>query len=295
MTQAAHSPSPATPQVVATMAAGVVDASTPVVLADDLGLTRGDGVFDATRIRLEPGRDAVVDHLDRHLDRFAHSIELLEGEAPDLDAWRALIADAVAAWQVPGEAVLKIMWTRGLESTHGDATELLTITPISPATLAQRQGMKICTLDRGYASDAFIERPWLLGGAKTLSYGVNVAAKREASRRGADDVLFTSSDGYCLEGPTSSLIAQFGRRLLTTPLDGTGILASITQHLVWEAASADGWETGFELMRPAQLHDADNVWVVSSVRGVSPVLELDGVALRHDPAMNQQMNTWAGF
>lgn len=295
MTQAAHTPSPSIPQVVATMAAGVVTADTPVVLADDLGLTRGDGVFDATRVRLEPGREAVVDHLDRHLTRFARSIDLLEGDAPDLDAWRALIADAVAAWQVPGEAVLKIMWTRGLESTHTGATQLLTITPLSQSAIAQRQGMDVCTLDRGYASDGFTNRPWLLGGAKTLSYAVNVAVKREATRRGADDVLFTSSDGYCLEGPTSSLVAQFGRRLVTTPLDGTGILASITQQVVWEAASAEGWQTESDLLRPEQLREADGVWMLSSVRGSAPVLTLDGVQLRHDPAMSRQLSTWAGF
>ncbi len=53
-------------------------------------------------------------------------------------------------------------------------------------------------LDRGYRHDAERTSPWLLAGAKTLSYAVNRAMLREAARRGADDAIFVSSDGYVL-------------------------------------------------------------------------------------------------
>ena len=48
--------------------------------------------------------------------------------------------------------------------------------------------------------------PWLLAGAKTLSYAVNMAALRHAERHGAGDVIFVSSDGYVLEGPRSTVV-----------------------------------------------------------------------------------------
>lgn len=289
-------PSPAhPPQLVATLAHGVLTADTPVVLADDLGLTRGDGVFDATRVRHEADGSSRVDHLDRHVERFARSIALLDGTPPDLRRWLDLIDDAVAAWQVPGESVLKIMWTRGLESSPTNPTGVLTITPLAESQIRQRAGISVAALTRGTASGAFTDRPWLLGGAKTLSYGVNVAAKREATRRGADDVLFTTSDGYALEGPTSALVAAFGRRLVTTPVGGTGILASITQQVVFEAAAAEGWQTASELMRPEQLSDADGAWLLSSVRGSAPILRIDDVDLPHDDALSAQISAWAGF
>src|SRR5690625_7099343 len=70
--------------------------------------------------------------------------------------------------------------------------------------------MKVVTLDRGLASTVVDTSPWLLPGAKTLSYAVNMAATREAVRRGAEDVLFVSTDGYALEGPTSTLLVRHG-------------------------------------------------------------------------------------
>ncbi|MFV0451534.1 MAG: aminotransferase class IV [Propioniciclava sp.] len=76
---------------------------------------------------------------------------------------------------------------------------------LTPAA-ASGTPLRVVTLDTGRASDAFTRSPWLLGGVKTLSYAVNAAAAREARRRDADDVIFTSSDGYLLEGPTSGLL-----------------------------------------------------------------------------------------
>lgn len=73
------------------------------------------------------------------------------------------------------------------------------------------------TLDRGYRSDVAATSPWLLQGAKTLSYAVNMAALREARRRGADDVVFVSTDGLILEGPSSTVISRRGDEFVTPP------------------------------------------------------------------------------
>ena len=103
-----------------------------------------------------------------------------------------------------------------------------------------------------------------------------MAAQREAERRGADDAIFVSSDGYVLEAPTGSVVWARGRSLATTPLDGTGILAGTTQQLLFENAEAAGWNTSAELVRVEDLHRADAVWIISSVRGPVAVVELDG-------------------
>lgn len=286
-------------QLVAVMGRGVIDVDTPFLLADDAGITRGDGCFDTGRVTRDGGGSR-VHHLERHLARFAHSAAALNLPAPDLDAWRGLIAEALAAWDaagdVAGEAALKLVLTRGPEHRPGEATSYLLLTAVDEAAQAEaRAGLQVVTLSRGYASDVFVAAPWLLGGAKSLSYGVNVAAKREALARGADDVLFVSTDGFALEGPTSGLLVLSGGRLLAVPTEGTGVLQSVTVTVILESAPALGLASGSQLLRPADLLGSDGAWLVSTVRGVCPILALDGVELRHDPETTRRLSAAAGF
>jgi 4-amino-4-deoxychorismate lyase len=288
-----------------------VPATTPVLLADDLGLTRGDGCFDATRVVVLRGTDghayAEAGHLDAHLDRFAASADALELPPPDLAGWRALIEESLSDWaartieagsieRAPTEAVLKLILTRGSESAeshHSASTGLLTITALTPSTLAARRGIDVVTLTRGYPIDAFSDAPWLLGGVKSLSYAVNAAAKREAARRGADDVLFLSAEGYALEGPTSSLVVDIDGDLVTPPTGATGILASVTVEAIFAAASAGDVRTSTGLLTHADIHESRGAWLVSSVRGVAPIRSLDGVALDEAAELDARVTAWA--
>jgi len=281
-------------QLVAVLGHGVVnDPDRPVLCADDLGLTRGDGCFDATRVVTDSDGTSLIDHLETHLDRFAQSAAGLEIPF-DSGAWRSLVADAAAAWTQPGEAVLRVMLTRGREAAPGDpVTGLLTIAPIHESALAGRAGISVTTLDRGHAADMFTEVSWLLGGIKTLSYAINVAAGREAKRRGVDDALFVSSDGFALEGPRAALLWRIGDRLATTPIDGTGILASITQAVVFEHAAAEGVSVSYELITVDDLTSSDGAWLLSSGRLVAPILQLDDVQMASDPAFTEQVWGWA--
>lgn len=271
-----------------------------MITADDLGFTRGDGCFDATRVVTRADGTSHVDNLSAHLDRFDDSIRGVGGRRINRDKWLATIDEALAQWTTPGEAVLKIMYSNGQETQLFGAdvdhpTEVFTLTQMSAGNIADRAGISAITLNRGMTSTAFAEAPWLLGGVKTLAYAVNAAAKREATRRGAKDVLFTSSDGYCLEGPTSALVALLDGALVTTPVGGTGILNSITQRLVFAAAEADGFTTDHRLMTLDEVLAGDGAWFLSSVRGVVPILALDGKNLPVHHEVTARLRRWARF
>jgi 4-amino-4-deoxychorismate lyase len=280
------------PRLVAVFGVGVVDAGQPVVCGDDLGLTRGDGCFDATRVVVDPDGTTHIDHLDAHLARFARSAAALDLGPVDLGAWHELIHESVAAWTHPGEALLRVILTRGREiAPAAPATGLLTIAPIDDHTM-RAPGHHRQHTRSGHAADAFSDVPWLLGGVKTLSYAVNVAAGREASRRGVDEVLFVSSDGYALEAPRAALIWRIGDRLHTTRHEGTGILASITQTAVFGAAADDGIATSYDLIRIVDLPDVDGAWLASSGRGVAPITALDGRPLATDRPWTSRLWGW---
>src|SRR5690606_15054619 len=148
-------------------------------------------------------------------------------------------------------------------------------------TEARTVGIRVVTLDRGLRHDVDQTSPWLLAGAKTLSYAINRAVQREALRRGADDAIFVSSDGVLLEGPTSSVVYRIDG-VLITPGTGLGILEGTTQASLFEYAASIGMPTEYRLAGPDDLARADAIWLVSSVRHAAPVRELDGRAVPVD-------------
>jgi 4-amino-4-deoxychorismate lyase len=246
-----------------------VDPSTPQLSVMDLGATRGDGIFET--ISVGSGRPQALEH---HLRRFAGSAQKLELPAPDLDVWREAILAAIDELQPGAESWVKTVLTRGVEGDDRP-TGWVYAAHTSDFTRVRTEGIRVVTLDRGYRHDVESTSPWLLAGAKTLSYAINRAVLREAKRRDADDVIFVSSDGYVLEGPTSTVVFRVGDRVLT-PGTGLGILDGTTQANVFRYAESLGLSTGFDLVTPDQLRGADAAWLVSSVRLAAPVRALDG-------------------
>lgn len=261
------------------------DPAIPQVSVLDFGVSRGDGIFET--ISVGKGVPQAFEH---HLRRFAASAAKLELPVPDLEAWRAAVLAVVAQLSPTHESWVKTVYTRGVEG-DGRPTGWVYGARSADFTSARTEGVRVVTLDRGYRHDVEQTSPWLLQGAKTLSYAVNRSVFREAARRNADDVIFVSSDGFVLEGPTSTVVFRRGDRVLT-PGTGLGILDGTTQANLFRFAEAKGFSTGFELLTPDQLVLADDIWLVSSVRLVAPVRELNGVYRPVDVRFTNEMNAW---
>ena len=261
----------------------LVDVTHPIVRADDLGVVRGDGVFDATLVRAEADGTPQVRDRQAHLDRLERSAAILQLPAPDRAGYERAIDALVAAWDFSAspEAVIRLVLTRGPES-GGDATAFALMAPLgASAALERERGITVTLLGRGHDGDEVAAMPWLLPGAKSLSYSINMAAKRHATQHGFDDVVFVSPAGLLLEGPTSTLVVDRGGRLLTPRQDG--ILASITlDHLMREAPDA-GLEVAFEALTPDDLRASDGAWLLSSGRLLARVTSVDGDALPTSP------------
>jgi 4-amino-4-deoxychorismate lyase len=273
------------PHVVGEAAFRLVDPAVPQLSVLDLAATRGDGIFEAFSVTA--GR---AHALDAHLARFAASAAKLDLPAPDADAWRAAIEAVIAELDDVPEASVKTVMTRGLEGDpEARPTGWVYGWPAADHSAARTHGISVVTLDRGYRHDVELTSPWLLAGAKTLSYAVNRAVVREAARRGADDVIFVSSDGFVLEGPSASVVFRRGNTLLT-PGTGLGILDGTTQGDLFEWARGLGMQTGFELLTPAELIKTDAIWLVSSGRQAAPVRALDGLEREIDRELSLQMN-----
>jgi 4-amino-4-deoxychorismate lyase len=268
---------------------GVLPADTPILAADDLGVLRGDGIFETMHVRA--GRPWL---LDEHLARMARSARLLELPLPPRSALADLADQALAAWDPGIEGALRLVCTRGPED-GGRVTVYATASPIGAATLrARREGIAVLTASLGFPAAARSAAPWLLGGAKTLSYAVNMASQRWAATQGADDVLWLSTDGYALEAPTATLVWLAGSTLWTVPAEATGILAGTTVRWLFEHAGELDLGTGERLVGLDELTGADGIWLVSSVRGIAEVRSLDGT-VRKPAEDTDRLATLLGF
>jgi 4-amino-4-deoxychorismate lyase len=263
--------------VVAVLGRGIVPADTPVLRADDLGVLRGDGIFETLHVR---GGQPWL--LEEHLSRMAASARRLELHLPGRDALASLAALVSAAWPA-AEGALRLVCTRGSER-GGPVTVFAVVGAVSEEIRrGRRDGLAVRTATLGLSTSVRQEAPWLLGGAKSLSYAVNMASQRWVRRAGADDMLWISTDGYALEAPTSTLIWLDGATLCTVPVDRTGVLPGTTARWLFDHAGDIGLDTAERMVRPAGLRGSDGAWLTSSVRGCAPVRELDGAHLPASP------------
>jgi branched-chain amino acid aminotransferase len=229
-------------------------AGEATIPANDDGLIRGDGAFDAF-----PVRDGRPFARSAHLDRLERSCQALVLECPRAEIESDI--DLLLSQAGDGDAAVRVVLTRGghrlcrLESL-GDPEELIKPARLLPVTY---------------------NPSGLLDGVKTLSYGANMLASRRARAEGYDEALLVRSDGVVLEGPTCSIFWVRGGRLRTPALE-TGILASITRRLLLESLSVE--EGSFALQEAAGANEA---FLASTARWAQPIAAIGEVILPAAP------------
>jgi 4-amino-4-deoxychorismate lyase len=255
---------------------GLVDPDTPAIHADDEGFLRGRAAFET--VRVYGGRPF---RLTEHIERLGDSAARLGLPSVDRGAFEQLVAEALAATPEP-DCFLRLYFTPGREGA-GDPVSLAMINSL-PVDLEQLRGRGIRLISVPLGLEPAV--PGMLGGVKSTSYAVNMAAVDEARRRGADDAVFLAQGGTVLEGPTTNIWWRRGRELFTPGLE-LGILAGVTRAVLLAAAPALGYqlrEGSFEL---ADLAGAEEAFTSSSVREVMPVVALDDVQFRRGPAADE--------
>lgn len=245
----------------------LVDPATPVLRADDLGVARGESVFET--LRLADGRPAF---LDLHLARLQRSADRIGIALPT--GWEDLATTTAQAYGTePG--MLRLTCSKGVPG--GAPVGFAVAGTIAPETVRGREeGVSAVTLTLGIPAALRASTPWLLGGVKSTSYAVNMASQRAAEERGAQDAIWVSSDGEVLEAPTSTVAWVKDGVVVTPPADEVGTLPGTTAHVALPDAQVR--RTTVE-----ELRSADEVMLLSSVRGVAPVIRLDGRELGIGP------------
>jgi branched-chain amino acid aminotransferase len=244
----------------------LVDPGTPVLRADDHGMTVGDGVFETMKVI---GGQPFA--MTRHLRRLGSSAAGL-GLELDLDIVRAAIGQVLAADSLP-RARLRVTVTGGpspFATTRGEngPTLIVSTAPLNdwPATA----DVAVAPWTRNERSAT--------AGLKTTSYAENVVALHYAHERNAAEAILANTVGELCEGTGSNVFVGVGGQLLTPPPD-SGCLLGITRELVIE------W-LGDVVERPLPIYalaDSEEAFLASSTRDVQPIRWVDGRALPAAP------------
>ncbi|HUR51665.1 MAG TPA: aminotransferase class IV [Mycobacteriales bacterium] len=247
-----------------------VDPSAPVLRADDLGVLRGESVFET--LRVGAGRPAF---LDAHLARLGESARRLDLDLPD--GW-AELADLACTGVDDG--VLRLVCSKGSPASGPVGFALVTAVP-EETRHGREHGVAVVTMSLGVTAQQRATAPWLLGGVKATSYAVNMASLRHGRSAGAEDVIWVSTDDQVLEAPTST-VAVVRDGVLVSPPPEVGVLPGTTLAAVCGLVPFESRPLGV-----AELVGADEVMLLSSVRGVAPVVRLDGAERATGPVTSR--------
>lgn len=223
----------------------------------------GDGVFETLRSR---GGQLVA--LDRHLarvERAARALDLVLPVAPSVLGDELNAARAARS----GEVVVRLVLARGAtphapHARGAPATRIVVVEPL-PDAGADTQ----TALTRPYA-DYRLPVP----SVKTTSYLPSLRARRDARALGVDELLLLDGDDV-IEGATSNVFLVTDGRLVT-PADDGRLLAGVTRARAIAHARAQGLAVDERTVRRRELHEAEEVFLTSTLRGARAVVALDG-------------------
>ncbi|HET6805677.1 MAG TPA: aminodeoxychorismate lyase, partial [Frateuria sp.] len=237
----------------------------------DRGLGYGDGLFETVRFL---GTEAPL--WSRHAHRLEEGCRRLRLPLPDPGV---LLAEARAVSQAMVQSVVRITLTRGVGArgygppAQPDPTRIVAAfdpPPHDAAAPADGVRMRLC-------ATRLAPQP-LLAGLKHLNRLEQVLARSEWDDPSIAEGLLCDADGLAISATAANLFVVSGGMLATPALDRCGVAGVARAEILaaWPHAQ----------VRPiplAELHQADELFLSSSVRGILPVRELDGRPLAVGP------------
>jgi len=247
----------------------LVDPDRPSILADDHAVVVGDGVFETMKVV-----DRTPFALTRHLRRLAASAAGLGLSQVDEGRVRAAVEEVLAA--DPHAGLLRITWSSGsgpLGSARGGGDGTLVV--------ASSPGNNWPTAEAVHLVKWRRNEHGALTGLKTTSYAENALALATAKQEGCTEAIFRNVAGDLCEGTSTNLFLVVDGVPTTPPLS-SGCLAGVTRDLLLEAL---GNEVVVRNLAPDELHTAEEAFLTSTTRDVSPILAVTGIVdATFDPA-----------
>ena len=243
-----------------------------VVSVFDHGFLFGEGVYEVMRTyRQRPFL------YEPHMRRLRASAGRIALPLPTTDAEiRERIAATIAAAQLPAEAYIRLLVTRGVGEIGYDPancpapTIVIIVKPhVELPRENYEEGVKIALVSvlRNHPESV---NPLI----KSNNLLNNALAMQEALKRGAAEALMKNHRGELAECAMSNIFLVKDGAVRTPPTTA-GLLAGVTRAFVLELAAKTGIRAFEETLLEADAADADEMFFTSTTREIVPVVRLD--------------------
>ena len=249
----------------------ILDAQSRDVCVGQTGLMNGWGVFSTLRVA-----HGVLFAFERHWARMKHDAQRLRVPFPsEPDYLTSRLYKLIEANQAHN-ATLRVVVVRN----HGGVFEGPGIKRdfdlIAFTTNLADWGDSVRLSIKPHGRHAQSE----FAGAKIMSWAFNLAWYEEAHEAGFDEVVLLNERGEVSECTSANIFMAQGGRVLTPPLT-SGCLPGITRELLLEEIHAPGISVHEQALLPADLEEADEVFISSSTRDLLPVRFIEGLRIKH--------------
>lgn len=239
---------------------------------------RGDGIFD-TMLAV----DGKLCHGPAHFERLLRHAEVFDLDFLPSQGGLIKIAEELLHKNafIKGHYALVTTITRG----PGARGLALPVDPQPQLVMRASSAPQICApLHVIIAESTRRNEHSPLTQIKSLNYGDNILARNEAHKAGADEAIMLNTAGNAACLTTGNLFLARSGKLYTPPLTD-GAMDGIARGLILSAYN--GQEA---TLTPADLFEADGVFVSNSLRGLQPILSIDKKALpQTDPESDLQI------
>jgi len=254
----------------------ITDQAHAVVSVFDHGFLYGEGVYET--LRTYNGEPLLF---ARHMDRLRKSAGMLTLHIPLTDAdialrFRDTMRTAKLGERPEREAYLRILITRGVgELTYDPAAcptpsvVVIAKPHVSPPPEAFEKGVRVALVPivRNHPGSV---NPLI----KSNNLLNNALAMQEAFRHGAFEGVMRNYRGELAECTQSNLFIVKNGAALTPPIDA-GLLPGITRGFLFEVGAEAGIDVREAVLRDADLFGADEAFLTSTTREVTPIVRVD--------------------
>jgi len=234
----------------------------------DRGFVFADGIYEVI-----PAFSGKPFRLEQHINRLKDNLAAIKIKSPHTKIeWQNIFSILITENNATNtDSSLYLQVTRGVAKrdhvfpTDSIPTIFVMLNPLPPADPK--------SLEKGLSVILREDIRWKYCNIKSISLLGNIMLKQEAAENNADEAVLIRN-GNVTEGSASNIfIVKDG--IIKTPVKDNQLLPGVTRDLIIEIANKHDLACIETEITEDDLEHADEVWLSSSTKEVSPVCQID--------------------